>query len=81
MSSGLSLPGRDYARFLAAAIRGRPAASRDQRIPGRLGWGVERASAHYLWQQDDNGGFKSVVLANLTVTIFVFTNGDSGARR
>ncbi|MBI1787299.1 MAG: hypothetical protein HYR60_07080 [Acidobacteria bacterium] len=48
-----------------------------------LGWAIERASGRaYLWQWGDNGGFKNLVLAEPSTggAIFVFTNGDAGAR-
>lgn len=77
----------DYARFLAAAIadpdigkeqiRMRPA------LGWGLGWGIERTAGRvYLWQWGDNGGFKNIVFAEPASgnALFVFTNGDSGAR-
>ena len=77
----------DYARFLAAAIRnpeiGQQQVAINEALGWGLGWGVERASGHtYLWQWGDNPGFKNFVLAEPSTgeAIFVFTNGDSGAR-
>jgi CubicO group peptidase (beta-lactamase class C family) len=77
----------DYARFLAAAIRNREIARQQTPINEFLGWGlgwaVERAAGHtYAWQWGDNGGYKNFVLAEPDAGsgLFVFTNGDSGAR-
>jgi CubicO group peptidase (beta-lactamase class C family) len=77
----------DYARFLAAAIPN-PGIRKEQiRIRPSLGWGlawgIERAEGReYLWQWGDNGGFKNFVVADPAAgsALFVFTNGDSGAR-
>jgi hypothetical protein len=79
--------GPDYARFLQAGLRN-PEIRREQ-IPIRptlgwgLGWGIERAAGReYVWQWGDNGGYKNFVIAEPTSgeAVFVFTNGDSGAR-
>ena len=77
----------DYARFLAAAISN-PGVRKEQinirpALGWGLGWGIERAAGHeYLWQWGDNGGFKNFVAAEPATgnAIFVFTNGDAGAR-
>jgi CubicO group peptidase (beta-lactamase class C family) len=77
----------DYARFLAAAIVN--PAIREEQIRMRpslgwgLGWGMERVEGkEYVWQWGDNGGFKNFVAAEPATrnAVFVFTNGDSGAR-
>ena len=77
----------DYARFIAAAISN--SAIHKEQINIRpslgwgLGWGIERVEGReYLWQWGDNGGFKNFVAAEPATgnAIFVFTNGDSGAR-
>jgi CubicO group peptidase (beta-lactamase class C family) len=77
----------DYARFLAAAIRNPEIAKEQIRIRPLLGWGlgwgIERAGGReYVWQWGDNGGYKNFVTAELATgdAVFVFTNGDSGAR-
>ena len=78
----------DYARFVAAAMTNtelhkeqiniRPA------LGWGLGWGIERipGGQQYLFQWGDNGGFKNFIAAEPATgeAIFVFTNGDSGAR-
>lgn len=77
----------DYARFLAAAITN-PQIRKEQihfrpALGWGLGWGIERVEGReYLWQWGDNGGFKNFVAAEPQTgsAIFVFTNGDSGAR-
>lgn len=77
----------DYARFLAAAIAN-PEIRKEQvnirpALGWGLGWGIERvAGREYLWQWGDNPGFKNFVAAEPATgnAIFVFTNGDSGAR-
>jgi CubicO group peptidase (beta-lactamase class C family) len=77
----------DYARFLAAAMAN-PAIRKEQvrfrpALGWGLGWGIERAEGReYLWQWGDNSGFKNFVVADPAAgsAIFVFTNGDSGAR-
>jgi hypothetical protein len=40
------------------------------------------AGREYLWQWGDNPGFKNFVVAEPATgnAVFVFTNGDSGAR-
>jgi CubicO group peptidase (beta-lactamase class C family) len=77
----------DYARFLEAAIKNPEI--RKQQISIRptlgwgLGWGIERAAGReYLWQWGDNNGYKNFVVADPAQgdAVFVFTNGDSGAR-
>jgi CubicO group peptidase (beta-lactamase class C family) len=86
-AASLVTSAEDYARFLAAAIRnpeiGRQQVAINEFLGWGLGWGTERASGHsYLWQWGDNGGFKNFVLAEPSTgdAVFVFTNGDSGAR-
>jgi CubicO group peptidase (beta-lactamase class C family) len=86
-AASLVTSAEDYARFLAAAIRnpeiGQQQVAINEFLGWGLGWGTERASGHnYLWQWGDNGGFKNFVLAEPSTgdAIFVFTNGDSGAR-
>ena len=77
----------DYARFLAAAIKN-PDIHKQQisirpSLGWGLGWGIERvAGREYVWQWGDNGGYKNIVVAEPTSGegVFVFTNGDSGAR-
>lgn len=77
----------DYARFLSAALKNRDIAKQQVSINEFLGWGlgwaIERTAGHtYVWQWGDNGGYKNFVLAEPSTgsAIFVFTNGDSGAR-
>ena len=78
---------RDYARFLSAAIFN-PDIRKEQinirsSLGWGLGWGIERGGGReYLWQWGDNGGYKNFVAAEPATgnAIFVFTNGDSGAR-
>jgi len=86
-AASLVTSAEDYARFLAAAIRnpeiGRQQVAINEFLGWGLGWAIERASGHtYLWQWGDNPGFKNFVLAEPATggAIFVFTNGDSGAR-
>ena len=86
-AASLVTSAEDYAKFAAAAIRNREIAQQQIRINEFLGWGlgwaVERAAGHtYVWQWGDNPGFKNFVLAEPSAgsAIFVFTNGDSGAR-
>ena len=86
-AASLVTSAEDYARFVAAAIRnpeiGQQQVAINEFLGWGLGWGTERASGHtYLWQWGDNGGFKNFVLAEPSTgdAIFVFTNGDSGAR-
>jgi CubicO group peptidase (beta-lactamase class C family) len=83
----LVISAEDYARFLAAALRnpelGQQQVAINEFLGWGLGWGTERASGHtYLWQWGDNPGFKNFVLAEPSTgdAIFVFTNGDAGAR-
>jgi CubicO group peptidase (beta-lactamase class C family) len=77
----------DYARFVSAAIRnpeiGQQQVAINEFLGWGLGWAVERSNGHsYVWQWGDNGGFKNIVLAEPSTGngIFVFTNGDAGAR-
>ena len=78
----------DYARFVAAAMTNPELRKAQINIrPGLgwgLGWGIERipGGRQYLWQWGDNGGFKNFVACEPATgdAIFVFTNGDSGAR-
>jgi len=86
-ASSLVTSAEDYARFLAAALRnpelGQQQVAINEFLGWGLGWGTERASGRtYLWQWGDNPGFKNFVLAEPSTgdAIFVFTNGDSGAR-
>ncbi len=77
----------DYARFVAAAIKN-PDIHKEQikirpSLSWGLGWGIERvAGREYVWQWGDNGGYKNFVVAEPSTgdAIFVFTNGDAGAR-
>ncbi len=78
----------DYARFLAAAVVN-PEIRKElvnirPSLGWGLGWGIERIAGgrEYLWQWGDNGGIKNFVAAEPASgnAIFVFTNGDSGAR-
>jgi CubicO group peptidase (beta-lactamase class C family) len=77
----------DYAKFVAAAIRN-PDIAKEQihirpLLGWGLGWGIERfAGREYVWQWGDNGGYKNFVAAEPATgdAVFVFTNGDSGAR-
>lgn len=86
-AASLVTSAEDYARFLSAAISN-PELTRQQVAINEflgwgLGWAIERASSHtYLWQWGDNGGYKNFVLAEPATgsALFVFTNGDSGAR-
>jgi CubicO group peptidase (beta-lactamase class C family) len=78
---------RDYARFLTAAIQNPEIGKEQIRIrpllAWGLGWGIERvAGREYVWQWGDNGGYKNIVIGDPAngSGIFVFTNGDSGAR-
>jgi len=79
--------GPDYARFLKAAIRN-PEIHKEQirirpMLGWGLGWGIERtAGREYVWQWGDNGGYKNFVVAEPASgdAVFVFTDGDSGAR-
>jgi len=77
----------DYAKFIAAAVRNQEIRKEQIRIRALLGWGlgwgIERTAGHeYVWQWGDNGGYKNFVLAEPASGdgVFVFTNGDSGAR-
>ncbi len=77
----------DYARFLAAAVRNPDIHKEQIRIRlllgWGLGWGIERMDGReYVWQWGDNGGYKNFVVAEPASgdAVFVFTNGDSGAR-
>ncbi|MBL8216287.1 MAG: beta-lactamase family protein, partial [Bryobacterales bacterium] len=81
----------DYARFVAAAMRNPALTEQQVRIrQGNdfdlgwgLGWGTERVGTReFLWQWGDNGGYKNIVFAEPVrgEAIFVFTNGDNGAR-
>ncbi len=86
-ASSLITSADDYARFLTTAIRnpelGQQQVAINEFLGWGLGWAVERASGHsYLWQWGDNPGFKNFVLAEPSAgdAVFVFTNGDSGAR-
>jgi len=86
-ASSMVTTGSDYARFLKAAVRN-PEIHREQirirpMIGWGLGWGIEReAGREYVWQWGDNGGYKNFVVAEPASgdAVFVFTNGDSGAR-
>ena len=86
-ASSLVTSAEDYARFVAAAIRnpaiGEQQVSINEFLGWGLGWAIERAAGNtYLWQWGDNPGFKNFVLAEPDQgdALFVFTNGDSGAR-
>jgi hypothetical protein len=86
-AASLVTSAEDYARFVAAAVRNPEPAQQQVRINDSLGWGlgwaIEKVPGHeYLWQWGDNGGYKNFVLAEPATgdAIFVFTNGDSGAR-
>lgn len=86
-ASSLMTSAEDYARFLTAAIQNPEIGEKQVTINEFLGWGlgwaIEQASGHkYLWQWGDNGGYKNFVLAEPSTgsALFVFTNGDSGAR-
>jgi CubicO group peptidase (beta-lactamase class C family) len=86
-AASLVTSAEDYARFLGAAIRNPELSEQQVGINEFLGWGlgwaIERTAGHvYLWQWGDNPGFKNFVLAEPSTgdAIFVFTNGDSGAR-
>jgi len=86
-AASLVTSAEDYARFVAAAIRNPEISQQQVSINEFLGWGlgwaVERADGHtYVWQWGDNPGFKNFVLAEPSTgdALFVFTNGDSGAR-
>jgi CubicO group peptidase (beta-lactamase class C family) len=86
-AASLVTSAEDYARFLASAIRnpelGKQQVTINEFLGWGLGWAIERASGHkYLWQWGDNGGYKNFVLAEPETggAIFVFTNGDAGAR-
>ncbi|HZO56174.1 MAG TPA: serine hydrolase domain-containing protein [Bryobacteraceae bacterium] len=77
----------DYARFVAAAMKTpgleKPEVKMNEWLGWGLGWGIEQYAGHtYLWQWGDNPGFKNFVLAEPATgdAIFVFTNGDSGAK-
>ncbi|MBN8733754.1 MAG: beta-lactamase family protein [Acidobacteria bacterium] len=77
----------DYARFLAWVLKtpnlDQPAVKMNDSLSWGLGWGIERVGARtFLWQWGDNGGYKNFVLAEPATgdALFVFTNGDSGAR-
>jgi len=87
-ASSMLTTASDYARFLAAAMKN-PDIRKEQielRAPflyWGLGWAIERTNGHeYIWQWGDNGGYKNIVFAEPSrgEAIFVFTNGDSGAR-
>jgi CubicO group peptidase (beta-lactamase class C family) len=77
----------DYAKFLGSALRNPRIAEQQVKINEYLGWGLGWAVEHYsgrtyLWQWGDNGGYKNFVLADPAAgnALFVFTNGDGGAR-
>jgi len=78
---------QDYAKFVIAAMRNPEIRKEQTRIRPLLGWGlgwgIERARGReYLWQWGDNGGYKNFVAVDPVAgdAVFVFTNGDSGAR-
>ena len=86
-ASSLLTSAEDYAVFLAAALRnreiGRQQVAINDRLGWGLGWGIERAAGRtWLWQWGDNPGYKNIVVGEPATgdAIFVFTNGDSGAR-
>lgn len=95
-ASSLITSAADYARFLAWALKtpglDQPAVKMNDSLSWGLGWGIERIAAPtaapraaartFLWQWGDNGGYKNFVLAEPAEgdALFVFTNGDSGAR-
>jgi phytoene dehydrogenase-like protein len=86
-AASLVTSAEDYGRFLIATIRnpelGQQQAAINEFLGWGLGWAIERAAGRtYLWQWGDNPGFKNFVLAEPSTggAIFVFTNGDSGAR-
>ena len=86
-AASLVTTGPDYARFLQAALRNQEIHREQIQIGPMLGWGlgwgVERAAGReYVWQWGDNPGYKNFVVAEPASgdAVFVFTNGDSGAR-
>lgn len=86
-ASSLVTSAQDYARFVIAAIRNPEISKQQVRINEFLGWGLgwatEQFAGHtYAWQWGDNPGYKNFVLAEPSSgsAVFVFTNGDSGAR-
>lgn len=86
-ASSMVTNAEDYQRFLVAAIRNADIGKQQVKINEFLGWGqgwaVERiAGRTFLWQWGDNGGYKNFVLIEQASGsgLFVFTNGDSGAR-
>lgn len=86
-AASLVTSAEDYVRFLASVIRnpelGKQQVGINEFLGWGLGWAIERASGRrYLWQWGDNGGYKNFVLAEPETggAIFVFTNGDAGAR-
>ncbi|MBI1354482.1 MAG: serine hydrolase [Acidobacteria bacterium] len=86
-AASLVTTAEDYARFVAAATRRTEIVRQQVEINEFLGWGlgwaIERADGRvYAWQWGDNPGFKNFVLAEPAdgAAVFVFTNGDSGAR-
>lgn len=86
-ASSLITSAEDYTRFLIAAMRnpeiGKQQVTINEFLGWGLGWGIERMNGRsWLWQWGDNGGYKNFVLAEPATgdALFVFTNGDSGAR-
>ena len=90
-AASLITTANDYARFVIAAMRNAELRSEyvkmrsgaDWMLGWGLGWGLERTAVReYLWQWGDNGGFKNIVFAEARTgqAVFVFTNGDAGAR-
>ncbi|MBK7931166.1 MAG: serine hydrolase [Bryobacterales bacterium] len=90
-ASSLITSANDYARFLAWSLKtpglDQPVIQMNDSLSWGLGWGIERipttkGARTFLWQWGDNGGYKNFVLAEPAEgdALFVFTNGDSGAR-